>query len=113
MQTAVFSLLGETPTTRNRSALCFFYLASCHARTTFAVETIIQVVCFANGRLFPAPEGLPPHATAPLFAFLFGKLPCTHDFCQIKKQPESSFQVACGGDNKTRTYDLYDVNVAL
>lgn len=77
------------------------------------METIIQVVCGANGRLFPAPEGLSPHATAPLFAFLFGKLPCKHDFCQIKKQPESSFQVACGGDNKTRTYDLYDVNVAL
>ena len=127
------------------------------------VETIIQVVCGANGRLFPATEGLSPHATAPLFAFLFGKLPCKHDFCggdnnsgrllrkrpsfscserlpphataphataplfaflfgklpckhdscQIKKQPESSFQVACGGDNKTRTYDLYDVNVAL
>ena len=33
-----------------------FYLVNCRASTTFAVETIIQVVCLANGRLFPLGE---------------------------------------------------------
>ena len=51
-----------------------FYLVNCRASTTFAVETIIQVVCLANGRLLPAPEGLSPHATAPLFAFFIWQI---------------------------------------
>ena len=34
------------------------------------------------------------------------------DYCEIKK-PETLVSGAFGGDNKTRTYDLYDVNVAL
>ena len=29
------------------------------------------------------------------------------------KKPETCVSGAFGGDNKTRTYDLYDVNVAL
>ena len=74
MQTAVFSCSERLHTTRNRSALCFFYLANYRASTTFAVETIIQVVCDANGRLLPAPEGLSPHATAPLFAFFIWQI---------------------------------------
>lgn len=28
-------------------------------------------------------------------------------------QKSKFFLFTCGGDNKTRTYDLYDVNVAL
>ena len=33
------------------------------------------------------------------------------DYCEIKKK--SAWTSCFGGDNKTRTYDLYDVNVAL
>ena len=33
------------------------------------------------------------------------------NYCEIKKEVRLDFLF--GGDNKTRTYDLYDVNVAL
>lgn len=39
------------------------------------------------------------------------KAPIFRGFLLTKKQV--LFLFTCGGDNKTRTYDLYDVNVAL
>ena len=48
-----------------------FYLANYRASTTFAVETIIQVVCFANGRLFLLRETLTTRNRSALCFFIW------------------------------------------
>ena len=75
MQTAVFFLPRRVSHHTQMLRICLlFYLANCRASTTFAVETIIQVVCGANGRLFPTRRD--SHHTQPLRSLLFYLASC-------------------------------------
>ena len=68
----------------------------------------------ANATVLYLPMAPPPNTL--LCSLLFYPQNCicasTSAVLSIKK-PETCVSGAFGGDNKTRTYDLYDVNVAL
>ena len=82
------------------------------------VETIRLV---ANGASVIASDCACTNERAPLVTEVIHtkcvavQLPCSSLTYFIIKKNEPSWFVfsAFGGDNKTRTYDLYDVNVAL
>ena len=64
--------------------------------------------------VFFLPVALSPNALLRSLLFYPHNVICASTSAVLNiKKPETCVSGAFGGDNKTRTYDLYDVNVAL